>query len=68
MKVRIFDTDARVGEETYVELTQEQYDKYKAIFEETGYLSKHPNATEFQKEIFAVPVSPPEIPELVWYW
>lgn len=67
MKVKIFNADDRVGEETYVDITQEQFDKFKAIEKQHKWgISEAPNAQELWSELEACRCQP-DMPELIWY-
>lgn len=68
MKVKIFNADDRVGEETYVDITQEQFDKFKAIEKQYACgIGAAPNAQELWDELEACKCVPPEVPEIIWY-
>ena len=69
MRVKIINTDDRIGEENYVELTQEQYDRFKALEEKYGMLcrARDEGGEVFEDELFRVTAQPPDDPELYWY-
>lgn len=74
MIVRVINNDDR-NPEKLVELTQEQYDKFKKIQDEHGYIARAPREkdedvwqpSKLAQELYANPVEEQEYPELIWY-
>lgn len=69
MLVKVIDTD---NGDKFVELTQEQFDRLKALQlsnGQSGYLAQH-FTPELRDEVFADPLIDPTdtLPTLTWYW